>query len=42
MQSIYIQITPNTILTRGNNYPSTKKIPREKVPQRKTIVGIYK
>ena len=32
----------NTVLTRGNNYPNTKKVPRGRVPQRKTVVKIYK
>ena len=32
----------NTVLTRGDNYPSTRKVSRGRVPQRKTIVGIYK
>ena len=32
----------NTAPTRGNNYPSTRKVPRGRMPQRETIVGIYK
>ena len=35
-------MAPNTILIRGNSYPSTKKIPRGGVPQKKIIVGIHK
>ena len=34
-------MVPNTALTRGNNYPSTRKVPRGRVPQRETIVGMY-
>ena len=31
----------NTASARGNNYPSTREVPRGGVPQRKIMVGIH-